>query len=102
MFDSWAGDLTDRVAAGVLAKLWTLLLMLLGGIGWGTILMAVGALLALILLFKILSNTRVLIVLVVVCLVGGYCLSRGVSFDTLSNYVTGGSDTPEINVRSYK
>jgi hypothetical protein len=92
VFDSWVGDLTDKVTAGVVEKLWMLFQAILHGIGWGTILIGIGLLLGLILIVKLLSNIRVLLVLVPLCLLAGYCMTKGIDLDSIYRYVAGGDD----------
>lgn len=93
MLDSWARELIDKLAAAAAAQLLALLQALLHGIGWGAILLFLAALFSLIVIVKALFKTRVLIFLAVLCLIGGYCLSKGVSFDIVRSYVAGVSGT---------
>jgi hypothetical protein len=91
VFDSWIGDLTDKVTAGVIEKLWAIFLSMLHGIGFGTILIGIGLLLVLILILKLLSNSKVLVVLAALCLIIGYCQTKGVDFNAVHRYLADSS-----------
>jgi hypothetical protein len=89
MLDDMVGNLTDKVAGAVLGKLWTLVVSILGGIGWGSILIGVGLLLSFILIVRLICRTRLLLVLTPLLLLAGYCISKGVTVDAMYRYLTG-------------
>ncbi len=96
MLDSMIGDVSDKVTAGVIDRLWAVFLSLLHGIGWGTILIGVGAILALILIFKLLSNIKVLAVLSALFLIAGFCLIEGFDFQGAFSHLTPAEDVKRL------
>jgi len=94
MWDSWISDLSDKVTAGVVERLWAIFVAILRSLGWGTALMAIGALLVLILIFKLLNNIKVLAVLAFLCLVAGYAKTSGLG--SIAKYVTSDEDAKRI------
>jgi hypothetical protein len=89
MFDDMVGNVTDKVAGAVLGKLWTLVVSILGGLGWGSILIGVGLMLGFMLIARLICRSRLLLVLPPLLLLAGYCISKGVTLDAMIRYLTG-------------